>query len=195
MANDGRLTKGRLPGVLLKLLGALGLGTALQVMRINNAGTGVEFGSGRNWDIILQGQFANTVSGGALTGGVPATRPLNTEVFDPDGLCSLSSNQFTLVAGTYEMEFDAYAMQTNGDQTYLYNVSDGVIVFRGMSGYSGSAYGASAYASGVGVFTIASAKVFELRTSGTTTSGHGLGYQSSQGGTEIYTTVKMKKVA
>ena len=48
-------------------------------------------------------------AGGTFTSGSWQTRTLNTEDSDTGGNCSLSSNQFTLDAGTYEINARASA--------------------------------------------------------------------------------------
>ena len=53
-----------------------------------------------SYAIIAEQQSAGTEAG-TFTSGAWRTRSLNTEITDPDGIVSLSSNGFTLQAGTY----------------------------------------------------------------------------------------------
>jgi hypothetical protein len=51
---------------------------------------------------------------GANPGGVWTTRPLNTEVYDPGQLVTLSANQFTLKEGTYLVDANQTIMGAHG---------------------------------------------------------------------------------
>ena len=105
----------------------------------------------------------NTNAGGSAVGW--NTRPLN--VLNTTGLTSgnscpfatLSSNQVSLVAGTYDIEAMSVTYSSMGHQLQIVNISDGVGYF-GVGGYNGgsSATPTYAYAS----ITIASTKVFML---------------------------------
>ncbi|MEX0271212.1 hypothetical protein AB3R30_18910 [Leptolyngbyaceae cyanobacterium UHCC 1019] len=73
---------------------------------IYNAGLEILQPSDDLWDTI---QLSYTLASGAGSGTSTQgwnTFPLNTENLDTGGHCSLSSNRFTLAAGTYEF-FDA----------------------------------------------------------------------------------------
>ena len=58
---------------------------------------------------IICDQKDSTTDGGDFTTGAWRTRNLNTEIADPDGIVSISSNQFTLQAGTYLIKWSAPA--------------------------------------------------------------------------------------
>jgi len=89
---------------------------------ISNAGTASGFGLFTSYAVIAD-QKASGTSGGASVSGSWQTRDLNTEIFDPDGIVSISSNQFTLGAGNYFIRWSAPAWRTNAHQTRLYDVT------------------------------------------------------------------------
>ena len=49
---------------------------------------------------------------------------MNTEAFDPDGIVTLSSNQFTLQAGSYFINAMAPAQSVVNHQLRLRNITD-----------------------------------------------------------------------
>lgn len=143
---------------------------------------------------ILAEQQVSGTDGGTFTAGSRVTRTLNTEIYDGDNIVTLSSNQFTLQAGTYEVEAWLPAYQSNRNKAWLYNVTDAGDEKIGLSNYSKSAaYGLACPLRGS--FTIASAKAFELQhRCERTEANFGLGVDT-QWGTEQYATLIIRKVA
>lgn len=144
----------------------------------------------------VQDQKASTTDGGTFTSGAWQTRTLNTSVLNTISGASLSSNQITLDAGTYEVVATAQGFRVNRHQAKLYNVTDAADTFLGTSEFADSGADGSGSVSLVrGRFTIAGTKVFELRhrceTTGTTT---GFGVQTAWG-TNIYSDVFIRKVS
>jgi hypothetical protein len=133
--------------------------------------------------VILEHRAASGTSGGDFTSGADRTRTLNTEVIDLHSACSLQSNQFTLVAGSYFIVFNASVGNVGAHQAFIFNVTDGAEVFRGTSSGSGVP------SAGSGTVTIAASKTFELRHRCTTTAASfGFGMASSFGG-EVFASV------
>ena len=60
--------------------------------------------------VICEQQTADT-QGGTFTSGAWRTRTLNHEITDADSIVTLSSNQFTLINGTYTIEWLAPALR------------------------------------------------------------------------------------
>lgn len=176
-------------------------GHSLDNLRVNAGETALEFytpSSGSGVDVIhLQEQQSSGTNGGNFTSGAWRTRVLNTEVADVGGHCSLSSNQFTLDAGTYVIKATAPAFLVNQHQLKLYNISDSADVLLGVNEY---AYGNATYGNAVaahldGVFTIASSKTFELQhRCATTRNTDGFGIPTSWG-TEVYADVLLLKIS
>ena len=176
-------------------------GESHNAVRVNAGETALEFytpSTGSGVDVIhLQEQQSSGTNGGNFTSGTWRTRVLNTEVADVGGHCSLSSNQFTLDAGTYVIKATAPAFLVNQHQLKLYNISDSADVLLGVNEY---AYGNATYGNAVaahldGVFTIASSKTFELQhRCATTRNTDGFGIPTSWG-TEVYADVLLLKIS
>lgn len=146
--------------------------------------------------IVLRDEKSSGTNGGSSTSGSWQTRTLNTEVIDTGGHCSLASNQFTLTAGTYTIWASAPCLSGLQNQIRLQNVTDTATVLLGGNAYSENAatQGGQDDATLYGQFTIAASKALEIQhrvTLSQATNGYGVAHSF---GTEIYTTVILKKV-
>ena len=115
--------------ITLKLPSTTGsAGQVLKVASANHTSTNaeLEFNAGGKFAsyAIIGDQKSAGTEGGTFTSGAWQTRDLNTEISDPDGIISISSNQFTLAAGTYLVNASAPAHKVNGHQIRLYNTTD-----------------------------------------------------------------------
>jgi hypothetical protein len=145
--------------------------------------------------ILLQDQKAQNTEGGTFTSGAWQTRTLNTEVTDTGGNCSLSSNQFTLSAGTYEILAIAPAALVNRHQIRLQNVTAGTTLLTGKPSISGATDNTQTDSILVGRFTVAASQALEIQHQCQTTygvSGFGLAANFT---TEVYTVVVLRRVA
>lgn len=144
----------------------------------------------------IQDQQTSGTYGGTFTAGAWRTRTLNTSVTNEITSASLTSNQITLPAGTYYIEATAPAHQCNAHKAKLYNVTDAADILFGTSAFTNSVASYAVTESRIsGRFTLSGTKTLELRhqcTSSRTTDG--LGYATFMG-TEIYSEVKIWKVA
>ena len=140
---------------------------------------------------IIADQKAQNTAGGTATAGAWRERDLQTEIADPDSIVSISSNQFTLAAGTYLIKWEVPTQDTGNNQSRLYNVTDTSQVGVGIS--STARYGHRS--SGVARTTIAGSKAFSIEhyVSGTVAT-QGWGYAMNQT-TEQYTTTEIFKEA
>jgi hypothetical protein len=138
---------------------------------------------------------ANT-DGGTLTLGAWRTRTLNTLSDDTGVVTSLSSNQFTLPAGTYDLYATAPAFRVDGHKAKLRNITDSTDTLIGSSVFSGSVANYAVSNSIVaGAFTITSSKVFEIQHySQATQASNGFGAANNVGVSEVYTQVKIQKI-
>jgi len=171
-------------------------GTAVQALVSGGAAANVAWGKPSYApDVIIQDQKTSGTDGGSFSSGSDRTRTLNTLVRNLNSLASLSSNRFTLPAGTYFIEWSAPALRVDGHQSLLYNVTDAVTVARGTSEYANNAGNyANTRSAGSAVITIAGSKSFEIRhacSASATTDGYG---RAAGVGTEVYTTVQISKV-
>lgn len=161
---------------------------ASRVTTLEGAGGGAAY-------ILIRDEKSSGTAGGTFTSGAWQTRTLNTEVIDTGGNASISSNQITLAAGTYEVDISAPAYECASHQTRLQNITDGTTELIGSSEYTGSTDIVSNRSRIQGRFTIAGSKVFEVQhRCSTTRSTSGFGVAASLG-TEVYTIVEMRKVA
>ena len=133
--------------------------------------------------------------GGTFNSGAWRTRILNTEVFDPDNIVSISSNQFTLQAGTYYIRAQAPAYRVDQHHIRLRNITDSTTDGVGSVGMSSSSFASITLSLLTTRFTISSAKVFEIQhRCSTTHNTYGLGIMHSISGTNsIYTIVEIYK--
>ena len=143
---------------------------------------------------ILEHQESDGTAGGTLTQDAWRTRPLNTEVADPDGIVSISSNQFTLQAGTYLIEWRMPGYNCETWQSRLQNITDGSTVGQGESHYTRGLYHQD-WGEGAARVTISGAKAFEIQQYAySTQSTNGMGFATSNStGTEVYGRVKIYK--
>lgn len=139
---------------------------------------------------VREEQTAGTNGGGNSVG--LNTRTLNTTVWNNISGASLASNQLTLPAGTYFLEAFGPTNATQTSKVLIYNVTDAVYVAEGAAG---NAFNSGQVNSCIGVTTIASTKVFEVRHFlGVSVGGTGLGLAANSG-TEVYGQLIAFKVA
>lgn len=141
---------------------------------------------------LLRDEKAQNTAGGTFTSGAWRTRDLNVESVDTDGIVSLSSNQFTLPAGSYRIRALVPGYAVDSHQARLQNITDATTELVGSSESAGTGSGLAQTLSVIaGEFTIQSAKTFEIQhqaeTTGTT-SGFGAPANFT---TEVYTTVEL----
>jgi hypothetical protein len=137
---------------------------------------------------------ASGTDGGTATSGSYQTRTLNTLEGD-SSFVSLSSNQFTLQPGTYQIEASAPTRQVQDNRIKLRNITDSSDTIIGQNSRVASSVQDGVNASLTGTFAITSAKVFEIQHRvSSTTATIGYGGACSFGDSEIYTTVKIEKI-
>lgn len=156
------------------------------------------FGGDGTWQnrgyIQLEDQKTSGTSGGTCTAGSWQTRTLNTEVVDTHGDCSLSSNQFTLAAGTYEIDASAPAYGVTSHQIRLRNVTDSTTIANGTNALTFTANVPITRSYVRTRFTIAAGKALEIqhKSAGTVaTFGFGLAMSFDL---EVYTTVVLRRI-
>ena len=157
--------------------------------------TGLSAGLFSSYAIIAD-QKTSGSAGGTFTSGAWRERDLQVELADPDGIVSISSNQFTLAAGTYLIRWDAPAVNCGVSQSRLYNVTDTAVVGLTTTNTTNlEGYKSGSSVSGVARTTIAGSKVFSIEHQCITTfAAAGLGINGGFG-TEQYTTVEIFKEA
>lgn len=145
--------------------------------------------------VLLQHQLSSGTGGESGTSGSWQTRPLNTEVTDGDGVCSLSSNQFTLAAGDYEVEAVSAFFKVGRFQTRIRNVTDSTTLVHGLSEAATSATNTGSVSTLHGRFTVGASKALELQYFIEASGTEALGPAASTGDVEVYAEVVLRKVA
>ena len=156
--------------------------------------TGISGGKFASYAVIADAKSHN-VSGGTFTSGDWRTRDLNTEITDEDGIVSISSNQFTLQAGSYFLRGSAPAYRVDQHFAKLQNITDATLTITGSVSMGSSSFASTTVSLLAGRFTISSAKVFEIQHRCITThSSHGFGINHNIGGfNSIYTLIEIFK--
>ena len=144
---------------------------------------------------VIADQKTSGTDGGTFTSGAWRTRDLNTEVTDVDNIVSISSNQFTLQAGTYLIKARATGYDCDRHQLRIRNITDASTVRCGISNFVNQTYNVFSTAVVVGRTTISGAKVFELQHQAQSTkTTFGLGVASNFT-TEVFAEVEIYKEA
>ena len=176
-------------------------GTSGQVLTSQGSGSPVQWATPSGGLFVSYARVCDRKSagshGGSFASGDWRTRELNTEDFDPDGIVTLSSNQFTLQAGSYFINAMAPAQSVVNHQLRLRNITDSNNALFGFAAYasqsSGNATDDNDYAFLKGRITLSGAKTFELQhRCNTTRNGAGFG-QPSTFGEETYASVEIYK--
>lgn len=184
-------------------VGSFGSSTAIPVITVNGKGliTAVSTAAPSTDLGVLhvQDQKAASTDGGTFTSGAWQTRVLNTAVVNTITSASLSSNQISLPAGTYDIFASAPALQVNRHQTRLQNITDGSTILLGTTDHSRntSATDGNSTSALRGRFTIAGTKTIELQHRCETTvatAGFGSGSGNSWG-TTVFADVLIKRIA
>ena len=145
---------------------------------------------------IICDQKADNVDGGTFTSGAWRTRDLNTEIADPDGIVSISSNQFILGAGSYLLEGVAQGHDCSRHQLRFYNATTSAVVQYGRNAHMSVTDAVDTDASVFARVTITGNTTFELQHQcQTTKSSVGFGVDNNFGGMSIYALVKIFKEA
>lgn len=142
-------------------------------------------------DAVLEDQKAAGTVGGNFVSGAWRTRDLNTEVRDPSGLVSISSNQFTpTVDGWVEWAAPVYSVDTH--KTRLFNVTDTTAAGVGSTSLSGS--GNPGWSTGGA--PVVAGKAYQLEHQCTGSGGtSGFGSPSGFSSVEVYTRVMFWRTA
>jgi hypothetical protein len=145
---------------------------------------------------VREEQSGSTSASGAPSVGIWNTRVLNTVRANEISGASLSSNQVTLPAGTYEYEGSASLANGSYHKAQLFNVTDAVVIVNGTTGSANATTPFTSYSLLRGKFTLSSTKTISLRHYVSTSSGLSYGTGTSDTTSpEVYSELKFKKVA
>ena len=167
----------------------LAKGTAAQVLTMNAGATAPEWQSvstpGRAPNAVLEDQKSAGTDGGSFNPSTWVKRTLNTEVYDPDGLISVASSEFTPTVNGW-VEWSAPAREVYAHKTRLYNVTGAAVVGYGSSEWSGDSTGAGFHTRSFGGAPVSAGTTYRIEHYATTGRGtDGLGNALGIG-TEVY---------
>lgn len=132
-------------------------------------------------------ELAANTAGGTATSGSWLTLPINTEVFDPDGLLTISSNQLTIGAGTYLVQARAPFFRTGAARLRVQDITNTATLGLGAVAYSNNGANDSGGAHVTARFTLAGSTVIELQYRVEFTKAtDGLGTVSNWSVVEVY---------
>ena len=140
---------------------------------------------------ILEHQQPSGTSGGTPTANSWEIRKINTEVYDPNGIVTLSSFEFT-VAAACMCYAEVFMYRTADYKCRIYNVTDGVVTKDGMSGYIRTAEGNPVWATVRA--PLEAGKTYRIEANvDSAFATHGLGYAVSHG-VEVYDRVFLEAI-
>jgi len=150
---------------------------------------------------LLEDEKSEGTGGGAInntTENTWITRDLNQERFDTGNFVTLSSNKFTLLAGTYLIKWNAPAFRVDGHKSRLYDVTNDAAIKNGTAEFAQDQESdASNKSFGIHYLTIGSSTEYRIEhyfVNETTTEDYEIGYAvGNSTGVEIYTQVEIYK--
>lgn len=152
--------------------------------------------SGCPTTLIVTDKKANGTNGGDFSTGAWRTRVLNTIDYNGIGGASLASNRITLPAGTYLIEASAPAFGVTRHKIKLRDITNSIDTIIGSSEYAYYTYNGANRSHLIGSFIILTATVFEIQHyCEVSVNTYGFGVASSFGVVEVYTQVKITRIA
>ncbi len=147
---------------------------------------------------ILQDQKGANTGGGAVVSTQSwYDRNLNTTVSDEHDIVSLSSNQFTLKPGLYQIKVVCPGVRIGHIKTRIYNVTDTIVLTYGPTNWTADTWRAAAHCIlSSSLFEITSDKTYKIQQINTdtgTTGTYDLGYYLNIDLPEYYTLVYILK--
>ena len=154
---------------------------------------GAAMGGGGLFDAyaLLSDVKSAGTDGGTFTSGAWRTRDLNTEV-DPDGIVTLSSNQFALAAGTYFIKAQVPGYAVTFHKAKLRNITDSTDDLIGTACENNVTSSRLGHSFIAGRITIAGTKTFEIQHQcSVTETTDGFGRAAGFSLSEVYTQVEI----
>ena len=140
-------------------------GSANQVLKTDGSGNLSFTGNIGLFDAyaIIVDRKTNTTDGGTFTSGDWRTRDLNHEIADPSSIVSISSNQFTLAAGTYLLKWRAPFFRCNDNNTRVYDMTNTTTIADGFQANGNTNDGDHTYAFGTARITLSGSTALEIQ--------------------------------
>lgn len=144
---------------------------------------------------VLADEKSTGTAGGSSSATTWNNRNLQTEISDTDNIVSISSNQFTPIAGTYLIFVSAVGHRVGSHRVRLYNVTGAATVSEGLSVRSGNADTVGAIAALAHVFT-ANGDAYRIdHYTAAAQATDGLGSAVGDGSNERYMEITLLKLA
>ena len=179
-------------------LSRLAPGTAGQVLQTQGAGANPVWAADAGLFAsyaLLQDQKTQNTAGGTFTTGAWQTRDLQTEVYDGIGI-TISSNEFTLPAGSYLIKWSAPSYSVGTNQSRLYDVTGSAAAGQGSSLRVPAAVdyrSDTTPSTGSARVAPGSSNAYRIEHyCGTTFATYGFGYPANFG-VEVYTQIEIYK--
>lgn len=145
---------------------------------------------------IICDQKSSGTAGGEGSTSTWNVRDLNTEIADPDGIVSISSNKFTLGAGNYLIKWTAPGHRINRNQSRLYDVTNTAVIGYGQSMRSYQSDVTTTNSNGLARVTPSGSTEYRIEHNYEShEGGEDFGQGNSFGSVEIYTVVEIYKEA
>ena len=152
-------------------------------------------GGGGLFDSYAIFQHKTAGDGGNASASTWNTRPLNTTVLGQTW-ASLSSNQVTLTAGEYLIEWSSCTYDSHLNHSRLRNITDGTTAGIGTSGRARAGDEDANASMGVAYVNIAASKAFEIQHwVATTRATNGLGVDTTSDEDNVFGHMKITKHA
>jgi hypothetical protein len=136
---------------------------------------------------VFRDEKAADSQGGTFTSGAWRTRDINV-LECPGGWCSLSSNQLTLMPGTYFLFSSCPAVSVRNHQTGLYNISASNFVAMGTIMYAYETSAGNCSSQVIALLSLSESQTFEIRHQGNLTCNNdGFGVRAVFGEKGVYT--------
>ena len=143
---------------------------------------------------IISDSKASGTDGGTFTSGAWQTRDLQTEITDPDSIVSITTNAFTLAAGSYLIRWSAPCYKVNGNKTRLYDVTGTAAIQDGTTQGANSGDNGYVVSTGSARITPSGSNVYRIEHKcDTTAASNGFGFGISYGDPEVFTLVEIYK--
>lgn len=144
---------------------------------------------------ILRDEKATTTDGGATSATTWNARDVNTEVVDADNIVTISSNQFTPIAGDFEIHVIATIYSAQRNRLRLYNVTGTASVKEGESCFAASASNSGTLAHLSAKFTANGTHAYRIDHYTEAANAAGKGASTDDGSNEVYMTIVLRKLA
>jgi len=167
-----------LPNNLLDMIEALQAKVGVDESSVN---TSLDFLLRKGYVKVVNLQASGS-AGGGISADTWTTVPLTSEVSDNGALCSLSSNQITLAAGTYRCSIKVPGYNCGWFRSRLYNVTGSTELIHGSNASCATTISITGWSFIVGEFAVAAGQALEVQMyASSTRASDGMGQEFGSG--------------